>query len=265
MYPFTYQRPAALSDALAALAADPEARPLSGGMTLLPSMKMRLAAPTQLIDLARLPELRGVEVEGGALVVGAAMRHVEVADSAVVRAALPALAALAGGIGDPQVRARGTLGGSVANNDPAADYPAGVLACRAEVVTDRRTIEADTFFQGMFTTALGADELITAIRFAIPKQAAYEKFAQAASGYAMTGVFVARYDDGVRVAVTGAAPCVFRWTEAEAALSRRFAPEAVAQIRLPADGLNADQHAPAAYRAHLAHVMLTRALERLCA
>ena len=264
MYPFTYQRPAALSDALAALAADPEARPLSGGMTLLPSMKMRLAAPTQLIDLARLPELRGVEVEGGALVVGAAMRHVEVADSAVVRAALPALAALAGGIGDPQVRARGTLGGSVANNDPAADYPAGVLACRAEVVTDRRTIEADAFFQGMFTTALGADELITAIRFAIPKQAAYEKFAQAASGYAMTGVFVARYDDGVRVAVTGAAPCVFRWTEAEAALSRRFAPEAVAQIRLPADGLNADQHAPAAYRAHLAHVMLTRALERLC-
>jgi len=187
-----------------------------------------------------------------------------VADSAVVRAALPALAALAGGIGDPQVRARGTLGGSVANNDPAADYPAGVLACRAEVVTDRRTIEADAFFQGMFTTALGADELITAIRFAIPKQAAYEKFAQAASGYAMTGVFVARYDDGVRVAVTGAAPCVFRWTEAEAALSRRFAPEAVAQIRLPADGLNADQHAPAAYRAHLAHVMLTRALERLC-
>jgi carbon-monoxide dehydrogenase medium subunit len=264
MYPFEYHRPAGLADALAALAADPEAKPLSGGMTLLPSMKMRLAAPSKLIDIARLPELRGVRVEAGALVGGAAMRHVEVADSAQVRTALPALAALAGGIGDPQVRARGTLGGSVANNDPAADYPAAVLACRAEIVTDRRSIAADDFFQGMFTTALELDELVTAIRFTLPKQAAYEKFAQAASGYAMTGVFVARFDDGVRVAVTGAAPCVFRWTEAEDALSRRFVPEAVAMLRLSPEGLNADQHAPAAYRANLAHVMLTRALARLC-
>lgn len=260
MYPFTYQRPAALSDALAALAADPEARPLSGGMTLLPSMKMRLAAPSQLIDLARLPELRGVEVEGGALVVGAAMRHVEVADSAVVRAALPALAALAGGIGDPQVRNRGTLGGSIANNDPAGDYPAAVLALEAIVHTDRRRIAADDYFRGMFETALAPDEIITKVSFPVPFQAAYARFDQPASRYALVGVFVARTHSGVRVAVTGAAPCVFRPAAIEERLSEHFTPEALAGLAIDPEGLNTDIHASAEYRAHLIMVMARRAV-----
>ena len=262
MHNFDFVKPSSIAEAVQALSAE-GAQALSGGQTLIPTMKQRLAAPAVLVSLTGIKEMQGVCTGDGGLHIGAATPHAVVAREAARH--YPALAKLAGGIGDPQVRARGTMGGSVANNDPAADYPAAVLACRAQIVTDRRTIEADTFFQGMFTTALGPDELITAIRFAIPKQAAYEKFAQAASGYAMTGVFVARFDDGVRVAVTGAGPCVFRWAEAEAALSRRFAPDAVASIRLPADGLNTDQHAPAAYRANLAHVMLTRSLERLCA
>lgn len=261
MYPFTYQRPAALSDALAALAADPEARPLSGGMTLLPSMKMRLAAPSQLIDLARLPELRGVEVEGGALVVGAAMRHVEVADSAVVRAALPALAALAGGIGDPQVRARGTLGGSVANNDPAADYPAAMLALDATISTNKRKIAAADFFTGLFETALEDGEIVTSVSFTAPAKAAYEKFRNPASRYAMTGVFVAKGDNGVRVAVTGAGDSgVFRSKEIEAALAGSFSASALAGVTVPSDGLMGDIHASPEYRANLVVVMAKRAV-----
>ena len=267
MYPFTYHRASGIADALARLAADPGAKLLSGGMTLLPSMKHRLAAPSQLIDVGGLAELRGISREGDTLVVGAGMRHCEVAQHALVRDAIPALAATASSIGDPQVRARGTLGGSIANNDPASDYPAAVLALDGVVVTDRRRIDARDFFVGMFTTALEEGEIVTAVRFARPARAAYAKFPHPASGYAMTGVFVAEYDEGgrreVRVAVTGAAPSVFRWAEAEAALAARFSSASVAALQLPADGLNADLHAPARYRANLARVLATRAVARL--
>lgn len=265
MYPFTYQRVGGIDEAVAALKADPDAKLLAGGMTLLPSMKHRLAAPSSLIDIGRVADLRGIRRDGLGLVVGAGMRHGEVATDATVRAALPALAALAGQIGDPQVRARGTLGGSVANNDPAADYPAAVLACRAEIATDRRAIAADDFFQGLFTTALAADELLIAIRFDCPRRAAYAKFAHPASGYAMTGVFVAEFDDGVRVAVTGAGPGVFRWHPAEQALSRALTLPALHGLTMSADGLNADQHAPASYRAHLVETLTRRAVAEILA
>ncbi len=267
MYPFTYHRASGIADALARLAADPGAKLLSGGMTLLPAMKHRLAAPSLLIDLGGLKELRGVAVEGKTLTVGAGMRHREIADDPQVLAAIPALAGTARSIGDPQVRARGTLGGSIANNDPAADYPAAVLALKGVVVTDRRSIAADEYFLGMFTTALEDGEIVTAVRFACPARAAYGKFPHPASGYAMTGVFVAEYDDGgrrdVRVAVTGAAPVVFRWTQAEAALAARFSVASLASLELATDGLNADMHAPAEYRASLARVMAMRAVAQL--
>ncbi len=267
MYPFTYHRASGIDDALARLAADPDAKLLSGGMTLLPAMKHRLAAPSQLVDLGGLPELRGISVEGATLVVGAATRHREIADDAQVLAGIPALAAVAASIGDPQVRARGTIGGSLANNDPAADYPAAVLGLKGVVVTDRRRIEADDFFLGMFATALETNEIVTGVRFARPKRAAYGKFPHPASGYAMTGVFVAEYDAGgrseVRVAVTGAGPVVFRWAQAEAALAARFSVASVAGLALPAEGLNADLHAPAEYRAELARVMAMRAVAQL--
>lgn len=267
MHPFTYHRAAGVADALARLAADPAAKLLSGGMTLLPSMKHRLASPSQLIDLGGLPELRGISRQGAELVVGAGMRHREIADDATVRAAIPALAATAGCIGDPQVRARGTLGGSVANADPAADYPAAVLALKGVVVTDRRRIDAGEFFAGMFTTALHSDEIVTAVRFACPVRAAYAKFAHPASGYAMAGVFVAEYEAGgrreVRVAVTGAAPLVFRWAQAEAALAGRFCVAGLASLELPSHGLIADLHAGAEYRANLVRVMTARAVAQL--
>jgi len=263
MYPFTYQRAATLDDALKPLRDDPEARPLAGGMTLLPTMKMRLSAPTRLVDIARLPELRGIRIEADSVTVGAAQRHVEVANDAALRAALPALSDLAGLIGDPQVRARGTMGGSVANNDPAADYPAALMGLDATVVTDRRSIPAADFFQGMFATALEPGELIRAVRFMRPSRAAYAKFAQAASGYAMAGVMVAEFADGVRVAVTGAGPGVFRWIQAEQALSARLAPESLEPLTLTATGLNADLHASAEYRANLVKVMARQAVSRL--
>jgi carbon-monoxide dehydrogenase medium subunit len=261
MYPFTYHRPRDLADALARLAADPDAKLLAGGMTLIPSMKHRLSAPSQLIDIARLPELRGISRSGNSLNVGAASRYAEIAADPLVAATIPALAEVAESIGDPQVRTRGTLGGSIANNDPAADFPAAVLALAAIIRTDRREVAADDYFQGMFTTALQPDELIREIRFAVPRRAAYAKFHHPASGYAMTGVFVADFGESVRVAVTGAAPVVFRWHEAEAALLRDFRAAAVAGLRLPEQGLNADMHAPAAYRAQLAAVMLQQAVQ----
>jgi len=263
MYPFTYHRPRDLSEALARLAADPEARLLAGGMTLIPSMKHRLSAPSQLIDIARLPELHGISRSGNSLVVGAASRYAEIAADPLVAAAIPALAQVAKSIGDPQVRSRGTLGGSIANNDPAADYPAAVLALAAVIRTDRREVAADDYFQGMFTTALLPDEMICAIRFAIPRRAAYAKFHHPASGYAMTGVFIADFGESVRVAVTGAGPVVFRWHEAEAALTRDFRLAAVSDLRLAETGLNADMHAPAGYRAQLAMVMLHQAVQEL--
>jgi aerobic carbon-monoxide dehydrogenase medium subunit len=267
MYAFEYQKASALSQVSAALAADPEAKLLAGGMTLLPSMKHRLSAPSLLIDIAGLGEMRGISLSNDSksqyLTVGAGMRHCEVADSADVAHAIPALADLANLIGDPQVRARGTLGGSVANNDPAADYPAAVLGLAATIITNRREIAADDFFQGMFATALEADEIIVAIRFTVPKRAAYAKFAQMATGYAMTGVMVADYGDHVRVAVTGAGSCVFRWLEAEAALAKLCSEEALRGLSYPADDLTADIHAPAEYRANLVRVMTRKAVKSL--
>lgn len=260
MYEFTYQRVEAIAEAQAALAADPQAKLLAGGMTLLPSMKHRLSAPTRLIDIGKLAQLRGVRRDGDYLQIGAGMRHAEVATDALVRSTLPALAELAASIGDPQVRARGTLGGSIVNNDPAADYPAGVLGLDAVVQTNLRDLPAAEFFQGMFTTALTSDEVVTGVRFAIPKRAAYAKFRHPASGYAMTGVLVADYGGAVRVAVTGAGPGVFRWAQAEAALTQKFAAASLADLHYPADDLNADLHAPAAYRAHLIRVLTQQAV-----
>lgn len=265
MYPFNYHRPDKLSDALARLAADPDAKLLAGGMTLIPSMKHRLSAPSQLIDIVRLAELRGITRSGDSLTVGAASRYSEIAADPVVATTIAALAQVAESIGDPQVRSRGTIGGSLANNDPAADFPAAVLALAAIIRTDRREIAADDYFQGMFTTALAPDELIREIRFAIPRRAAYAKFPHPASGYAMTGVFLADFGETVRIAVTGAAPSVFRWHEAEAALIRRFDLASVDTLALSEQGLNADMHAPAAYRAQLAAVMLQQAVERVTA
>jgi carbon-monoxide dehydrogenase medium subunit len=259
MHAFEYLRASGLKQAGDWLRQHPESRPLAGGMTLVPSLKHRLAQVSHLVDVARLPEMRGIESTATALRIGAGMRHAEVADDAQVQRAIPALAQLAGLIGDPQVRARGTLGGSVANNDPAADYPAALLALDAVVVTDRREIAAADFFQGMFSTALDAAELVVAVRFGLPRRAAYAKFRHPASGYAMAGVFVAEWADGQRrVAVTGATDGVFRWTEAEQAWTqgRQAGP-------LQHDGLLDDIHAPARYRAHLAGLMLQQALAQL--
>lgn len=260
MYDFTYQRMQAIAEASAALAADPQAKLLAGGMTLLPSMKHRLANPSRLLDIGHLPQLRGIKIDGDRLQVGAGMRHAEVANDPMVLSKLPALAYLAGSIGDPQVRARGTLGGSIANNDPAADYPAAVLGLDGVVQTSLRDLPAAEFFQGVFSTALGIDEVITSVRFAIPKRAAYAKFAHPASGYAMTGVLVAEHASGVRVAVTGAGAGVFRWQEAEAALTKNFSLAALESLKYPATELNADLHAPAEYRAQLVSVMARQAV-----
>jgi len=261
MYAFDYRRAASAADAVAAARADPDARFLAGGMTLIPTLKQRLAAPSALIDLGGLAELTGVRAEEQGLVIGAMTTHAEVAAAPAVRRFIPALAALAGGIGDAQVRHRGTLGGSLANNDPIADYPAAVLGLDATVRTDRRTIAADAFFRGMFETALEEDELIVAVRFPRPVRAGWCKVPNPASRYAMAGVFVAATGAGVRVAVTGAAMTgVFRATDMEAALARDFRPEALDPIRVPPDDMNDDIHGSAEYRAHLVKVMAKRAV-----
>ncbi|MGH8133418.1 MAG: FAD binding domain-containing protein [Steroidobacteraceae bacterium] len=260
MNTFGYHRPASLADAVAQLKASGEGRALAGGMTLLPTMKLGLTRPADIIDLSAIAELRGIRRSGDRLVIGAMTRHAEVAASTDVRGAIAALAALAAVIGDPQVRNRGTLGGSVANNDPAADYPAAVLGLDATVQTNRRSMAADKFFTGMFSTALEAGEIIKAIEFRIPKHAGYAKFANPASRYAMVGVMVADFGGEIRVAVTGAAPGVFRVAAFEAALKKKFAPEALGGVTMPADGLNSDLHGSAAYRAHLVGVMARRAV-----
>jgi aerobic carbon-monoxide dehydrogenase medium subunit len=241
------------------------AKVLAGGQTLLASMKLRLASPGQLVDLGGIAELAGIRREGNNLIFGAMTRHADVAASAEVRAAIPALADLAGSIGDRQVRAMGTLGGSVANNDPAADYPAAVLGLNATVHTTQRQIGADDFFQGMFTTALQEGELITAISFPIPRRAAYQKFRQPASRFALIGVFVAQTEAGVRVAVTGAGNGVFRHAALEAALAGSFTPEAAAAVAIDATDLSSDIHASAAYRANLIGVLAQRAVAQALA
>jgi carbon-monoxide dehydrogenase medium subunit len=261
MYAFDYHRPANLDEALAKLKAGEDAKLLAGGMTLLPTMKQRLAAPSDLIDLSRIDGLTGIAVNGGTVTIGAMTCHADVAASADVKKAIPALAHLAGHIGDPQVRHRGTLGGSIANADPAADYPAGVVGLNATVETNARKISADDFFVDLFETALEDNEIIKAVHFPVPDRAGYAKFENPASGYAVVGVFVAQFGKDVRVAVTGAAPSVFRAAEMEAALAENFSAEAIAAIRVPADGLNGDMHASADYRAHLIGVMAARALK----
>ena len=260
MYDFIYQVPATLSEAVAAIGSADDGKLLAGGMTLIPTLKQRLAQPSDLIDLAKIAELKGITRDGDAIVIGAMSTHAEVAESEVVKAAIPALAALAGNIGDAQVRNRGTLGGSICNNDPAADYPSALVALGATVVTDQRRLAAEDFFTGMFETALGLDEIVTAISFPIPDQAAYEKFPNPASRYAVVGVFVAKSGGTVRVAVTGAGPAVFRLPEFEQALSASFTPGAVATLKASAVGLNADLHASAEYRAHLITIMAKRAV-----
>ena len=261
MYAFTLERPTTLADASKLAAGG--AKVLAGGQTLLASMKQRLADPGQLADLAGIKELSGIKREGNAFVIGAMTRHLDVANHADIKAAIPALADLAAHIGDKQVRAMGTLGGSVANNDPAACYPSAVLALGATVHTTQRKIAADDFFQGMFATALKDGELITAISFPIPKKAAYMKFVQPASRFALVGVFVAQTDAGVRVAVTGAANGVFRHKGLEAALASSFTAASAASVKIDAADLNADIHASAAYRANLVSVQTQRAVTKM--
>ena len=260
MYDFTYHRPGSLDEARGYLEAGSEPALLAGGMTLVPIMKQRLASPSDLIDLSGIEELRGICEEGEALVIGAMTDHAAVAGSTLVQTCIPALAQLAASIGDPQVRNRGTLGGSIANNDPAADYPAALLGLGATITTDRRKITADDFFIDLFETALEEAEIITAVSFPVPQQAAYVKFSQRASRFALVGVFAARGPAGTRVAVTGAAPCVFRISEMEAALSAEFSPDALAGISIDPEGLNADIHAGTEYRAHLITVLARRAV-----
>lgn len=260
MQPFQFHRPASTNEALAAIRAATDGKFLAGGQSLLPVMKLDLAAPTDLVSLGDLEGLRGIRLDGGTLVVGATTTHAEVAASEVVRDAIPALADMAGRIGDPQVRNRGTLGGSLAHNDPAGDYPAAVLGLGATVVTDRREIAADDYFQGLFTTALEEDELITEVRFPVPRRAGYSKFPSPASRYALVGVMVADGPGGPRVAVTGARRGVYRWTEAEEALAGSFSADALEGLAHGTDGVVDDAEASAEYRAHLVGVMTRRAV-----
>jgi carbon-monoxide dehydrogenase medium subunit len=263
VYSFNYVKANSLREVGDFLKANPDARPLAGGMTLIPTLKARLAQPSHLVDISGLQELRGVEVKDGKLVIGAATRHYDVTNSPLVKDSIPALAYLAHRIGDPQVRNCGTIGGSVANNDPAADYPAAVLALNATIVTDRREIPADDYFQGMFATALEPGEIIVRVSFPVPKRAAYEKFAHPASGYAMTGSFVAETAGRIRVAITGAGPGVFRWSEAESALAKSLTPDVIAALTMPADDLNEDIHGTREYRANLVKVMTKRAVAKI--
>jgi len=261
MHAFEYHRPASSKDAIALAGKKDEGKYLAGGQSLVQAMKLRLASPTDLIDLGTIKDLAGIKVSGSAVEIGAMTRHADVAGSKDVQKAIPALAALAGIIGDRQVRHMGTIGGSLANNDPAADYPAAVLGLGASITTNKRKIEADKYFKGLYETALEAGELITSVSFPVPKRAAYMKFKNPASRFAIVGVFVADFGGKVRVGVTGAGPSAFRQAEMEKALSAKFAPDAVASIKVKADGLNNDLHASPEYRAHLITVMAKRAVE----
>ncbi len=263
MYAFNYHRPKSLDEAAKKVGEADDGKIIAGGMSLLPSMKLRLAAPSDLVDLAAVEGLKGITVSGKTVTVGAMTRHVDVQTSADVKKAIPALAALAGGIGDPAVRNRGTIGGSIANADPAADYPAAVLGLGATVETNKRKIAGDDFFIGLFETALEPGELVKAVHFPVPDAAAYEKFPHPASGFAMTGAFVARFGKEVRVAITGAKDHVFRVPEMEKALAASFKPDAVAGIALPEDDMLSDIHCAADYRAHLVTVIAKRAVAKI--
>jgi carbon-monoxide dehydrogenase medium subunit len=261
MHNFAFHKPGSVADAVKAIGAASDGKIIAGGQTLLPTLRQRLAEPSDLIDLGAIADLKGIKAEGDGVTIGAMTTHDEVANSSVVKGAIPALAHLAGHIGDRQVRYRGTIGGSLANNDPAADYPSAVLGLGATVRTNKREIKADDFFQGMFTTALEDGEIITAIHFPKPEKAGYEKFVQPASRFALVGVFVAKTKGGVRVAVTGAGQeGVFRSKEVEAALSGSFTPDAAKGAKVPAGNINSDLHGSAAYRAHLVSVLAGRAV-----
>ena len=260
MYTFEYHRPATLKQAASLLRKNAGAKALSGGQSLIPALKLRLANLPALVDLGGIDELRGIKLEAAVLTIGAMARHAEVAASKDVMIGIPALAKLADGIGDRQVRNQGTLGGALANNDSAADYSAAVLGLGATIHTNKREISSDKFFSGLYETALKPGEIITRVTFPLPKRAAYVKFKNPASRYAIVGVFVSEGAGNVRVAVTGAANCAFRVTEMEKKLTEKFAPEAIAKMRVPADKLNSDLHASAEYRSHLVTVMAQRAV-----
>jgi aerobic carbon-monoxide dehydrogenase medium subunit len=264
MHTFEYLRPSSVAEAIEAFRGAADGKFLAGGMTLIPIFKQWLARPTHLIDLSRIQELDGIHLDEGGLVIGAMTKHSTVAGSPEVQRAIPALAMLAASIGDPQVRNRGTLGGSIANNDPAADYPAAVVALGATIVTDRRRISADSFFSGIFETVLEPDELVVAVVFPIPVMAGYAKVRQTASRYALVGVMVSQSRMGARVAVVGAGPNIFRQIDMEAALDESFSPEALEHVRTREDGLNADMHGSAEYRAHLVDVIAKRAVTAAC-
>lgn len=258
MYNFELVKPKTVAEAIEALKAD-EAQPLSGGQTLIPTMKQRLAAPEVLVSLTGIDEMKGVTIADGVITIGGGTNHATVAREAAE--AFPALAYLAGKIGDPAVRNRGTIGGSIANNDPAACYPSAALATGATIVTNTREIAADEFFEGLFTTALEEGEIVTAVKFPIPEVADYQKFEQPASRFPLTGIFLAKFPDGVRVAVTGAGEDgVFRWTEAEEALSGSFSKDAISGLTVSPDGLMGDLHGSPEYRAHLIKVLTGRAV-----
>ena len=261
MYSFTFHRPETLRQAVNLLSKNEDAKLLAGGHTLLPTMKLRLAGPPQLIDLSRVEGLTGIEPSGRAITIGAMTRHVEVHTSPVVQEHAPVIAKLAGMIGDPAVRHMGTIGGSIANNDPTADYPAACLALGATIITNKRRIKADDFFTGMFSTALEPTEIITKVSFPLPKKAAYQKFRNQASRFALVGVFVSKRGSEIRVAVTGAGNSgVFRVKSFEEALKKRFSPKVLEGLTVPADGMSSDIHGSAEYRAHLIGVMARRAV-----
>ena len=261
MYETNYHRASSVSDAAKLIKKAEDGKLLSGGMTLIPTMKQRLAAPSDLIDLAHIAAMKGVKVSGKKVSIGAATTHAEVASNEKLRGVCAALADLAGHIGDPHVRHRGTIGGSIANNDPAADYPSAMLALDATIVTDKRSIPADKFFKGLFETSLKEGEIVTSIEFNAPAKAAYSKFPNPASRYAMTGVFVTKQKDGARVAVTGAGDDgVFRHKGLEAALNKKFSPDGLDGVAVASKGLMSDMHASADYRAALVKVMAKRAV-----
>jgi len=263
MYAFKYHRPTTVRQAAGLLARQEEAKLLAGGHTLIPTMKLRLAGPKHIIDMGMIEGLSGIEMGGRSLTIGALTKHAEVATSPVVRENIPALADLAGLIGDPAVRHRGTIGGSIANNDPNADYPAACLGLGATIITNKRRIIADEFFQGLFTTALEDDEIITKVQFPKPSKAGYVKFPNPASRFALVGVFVSKRSSEIRVAVTGAgANGVFRVPAFEEALKKRFGPKSLEGMTVPADGMASDIHGSAEYRAHLVGVMARRAVTR---
>ena len=260
MYNFSYHKPASVEQAVEAMGSADDGKFVAGGQTMLPTMKHRLASPSDVIDLGGIQELTGIAVDGENISIGAMTTHAAVAASADVQNMIPALAKLAGNIGDPAVRNRGTLGGSIANNDPAADYPAAVIALGATVKTNKRDIPADEFFTDMFETALDDSEIITSVSFPRAEAASYMKFENPASRYAIVGVFVAKTGDEVRVGVTGASPCPHRGMRLEAALNRDFTPAACDEVEIPVERMNADIHASAEYRAHLVKVMTKRAV-----